>query len=199
MDFNKGGVGWCAVQVRPRHEVLVAAGLRAKSYTEFLPMYRVKRQWSDRTKEIQVPLFAGYVFCRFDRQVPWAIVSTPGVIRIVGTRKEIAFIDDDEIEAIRTVAASGKKVESCPYAGIGDRVRITSGTLAGVEGIVIGYKNQQRLVLSVDQIQSSISVEIDGCSMELISKAEKAGSLCSIVSEHLPDRDGLEFARVRSA
>jgi len=176
VDFNGSDLRWCAVHVRPRHEVLVAAGLRAKGYREFLPMYRCSRQWSDRTKEIEVPLFTGYVFCQLDAQIPWSIVSTPGVIRIVGTRKEIALIDDQEIEAIRIVANSGKKVEPCPYAGIGDRVRITSGTLAGVEGMVTGYKNQQRLVLSVDLIQSSIAVEVDGCNMTLVSKAPSTAS-----------------------
>ena len=198
MDFNCNNVGWCAVQVRPRHEVPVASGLRAKGYTEFLPMYRVKRQWSDRIKEIEVPLFTGYVFCRFDRQVPWTIVSTPGVIRIVGTRKEIALIDDQEIEAIRSVATSGKKVEPCPYAGIGDRVRITSGVLAGVEGKVVAYKNQRRLVLSVDQIQSSISVEVDGCGMELVSKAQRTQELWSTPSEHLPHGYGPEYSSTLS-
>ncbi len=199
MDFNERSVGWWAVQVRPRYEVLVAASLRAKGYMEFLPMYRVKRQWSDRIKEIEIPLFTGYVFCRSDRTVPWAIVSSPGVIRIVGTRKEIALINDQEIEAIRIVAASGRKVEPCDYTGIGDRVRITSGALAGVEGIVVAYKNQQRLVLSVNQIQSSISFEVDGCSTELVSKAQKTEDLLSIPSSHLPHSPGPEHSNALSA
>lgn len=175
MEIRKGNLGWCAVQVRPRYEVLVAAGLRAKGYREFLPIYRTRKQWSDRCKEIEVPMFTGYVFCNLNTNAPWAVVSTPGVIRIVGTRKEIAFIDDREIEAIRIVAASGKKAEPCDYAGIGERVRITSGTLTGVEGRVVAYKNQQRLVLSVDLIQSSIYVEVD-CSMAFTNKLGPASS-----------------------
>jgi transcription antitermination factor NusG len=151
--------------------VLVAACLRAKGYREFLPMYRIKRQWSDRRKEVEVPLFTGYVFCQFDAQIPWTIVSTPGVIRIVGTKKEIAAIDDKEIEAIRIAADSGKKVQPCSYVGAGDRVRITNGPLAGIEGIVAGYTNGRRLALSVNLIQSSVSVEVDDCNMVLISKA----------------------------
>jgi transcription antitermination factor NusG len=200
VDFNKSSSGWCAVQVRPRYEIPVAAGLRAKGYKEFLPTYQIKRQWSDRKKVIEVPLFPGYVFCKLDIQIPWAIVSTPGVIRIVGTRKEIALIDDQEIEAIRTVASSGKKVQPCAYTGIGDRIRITSGALAGVEGIVVGYKNQQRLVLSVDQIQSSISIEVDGCSVELVSQAQKntSGEIWTIASEHLPAIER-EFSNAVSA
>ena len=182
MDYNKNDLRWCAVQVRPRYELLVAAGLRAKGYAEFLPMYRVKKQWSDRNKETQVPLFAGYVFCRLNTQIPWAIVSTPGVIRIVGTRKEIAMIDDHEIEAIRIVATSGKNVEPCAYAGIGERVRITTGPMAGVEGVVTGYKNQRRLVLSVELIHSSISVEVDGSHMVVVGRAAIAPSTDQIWS-----------------
>src|SRR5205807_4574842 len=114
---------WCAVQVTPRHEVIVSTILRTKGYEEFLPMYRVKRQWSDRRKEIETPLFTGYVFCRLNSGIPWSIVTTPGVIRIVGTRKEIAVIDNQEIEAIQLVLKAGMKVELCAYAKIGDRMR----------------------------------------------------------------------------
>lgn len=171
MEVNGSNRRWCAVQVRPRYEVLVAAGLRAKGYREFLPMYRIKRQWSDRRKEIEVPLFAGYVFCQLDAQIPWTIVSTPGVIRLVGTKEEIAAIDDKEIEAIRIAAGSGKKVQPCAYVGVGDRVRITNGPLAGIEGIVTGYMNRHRLALSVNLIQSSVSVEVDDCNMVLLSQA----------------------------
>lgn len=176
MAVNGGNLRWCAVQVRPRHEVLVAASLRGKGYQHFLPMHRSSRQWSDRRKVIEVPLFTGYVFCRLDTMIPWSIVSTPGVIRIVGTKKEIAVIEDSEIAAIQIVAGSGKKVQPCAYAQTGDRVRIINGPLAGVEGIVTGCSNQRRLVLSVDLIQSSVSVEVDGCDMRLISKAPIAAS-----------------------
>jgi transcription antitermination factor NusG len=134
-------------------------------------MYRSERKWSDRRKQIEVPLFTGYVFCKLDTQIPWTIITTPGVIRIVGTRKEIAVIEDEEIEAIQIVARSGKKVEPCEYARTGDRVRITNGPLAGVEGIVTGYTNQRRLVVSVHLIQSSVAVEVHGSNMALISKA----------------------------
>jgi transcription antitermination factor NusG len=174
VEVNGSNLRWCAVQVRPRYEVPVAASLRGKGYQEFLPLHKVRRQWSDRSKVLKVPLFTGYVFCRFDPQIPWTIVSTPGVIRIVGTKKEIAVIDDREIEAIQIVAGSGEKVEPCAYAGTGDRVRIMNGPLAGVEGIVTGCTNQRRLVLSVDLIQSAVSVEVDGCDMQLISKAPSA-------------------------
>ncbi|MBZ5522047.1 MAG: NusG-like protein [Acidobacteriia bacterium] len=156
--------------------MIVSAILRSKGYEEFLPTYRVKRKWSDRIKEIETPLFTGYVFCRLNSGVPWSIVTTPGVVRIVGTRKDISVIDDKEIEVIQRVMKAGVKVEPCAYAKIGDRVRITNGPLSGVQGIVTGYKNQQHLVLSVDLIQSSVSVEVDGYDLAPITKPSTAAS-----------------------
>lgn len=176
MNLNAYDNCWCAVQVTPRHEVIVSAILRSKGYEEFLPMYRVKRQWSDRRKEIETPLFTGYVFCRLNSGIPWSIVTTPGVVRIVGTRKEINVIEDREIDAIQLVLKAGVRVEPCAYAKIGDRVRITNGPLTGVEGIVTGYKNQQRLVLSVNLIQSSVAVEVDGYNLVPVNRAAAADS-----------------------
>jgi transcription antitermination factor NusG len=171
MELNKYDQRWCALQVIPRHEVIVSTILRIKGYEEFLPLYRSQRQWSDRKKEIELPLFTGYVFCRIDSTIPWTIVTTPGVIRIVGTRTEVALIDAGEIEAIRRVVKAGIKCEPCEYARIGDRVRIEKGPLAGVEGIVTGYKNKQRLTFSISPIESAISVEVDGWDMSLVSAA----------------------------
>jgi len=167
---------WCAVQVTPRYEVITSTILRTKDYEQFLPMYKSKRQWSDRVKEIESPLFTGYVFCKLNSRNPWSIVTTPGVIRIVGTRKEIAVIDEREIEAIQLAVKSGVKVEPCAYARVGDRVRITSGPLSGLEGIVMSCKNRQRLVLSVNLIQSSVSVEVDGCNLEPVTKPSEVAS-----------------------
>jgi transcription antitermination factor NusG len=170
VDFNGNDRRWCAVQVKPRHEASVSASLRSRGYEDFLPVYRSTRQWSDRRKEIEVPLFAGYVFCRLDLRISWPVVTTPGVIRIVGTRSEIAMIEEREIGAIRLLVNSGRNAQPCPYWGVGDRVRIATGSLAGVEGVVVAYKNQQRLVLSVDLIQSSISVEVDEGDLTLLRK-----------------------------
>jgi transcription antitermination factor NusG len=161
--------------------VFVSTVLRTKGYEEFLPMHRVTRQWSDRRKEIETPLFTGYVFCRLNSGIRWPIVTTPGVIRIIGTSKEVAVIDDREIEAIQLVSKAGVKMERCAYAKLGDRVRITDGSLSGVEGIVTGYKNQQRLILSVNLIQSSVSVEVDGYNLMAVTEPSP-----SAPKNHLP-------------
>jgi transcription termination/antitermination protein NusG len=171
MDMSGHDHRWCAVQVRPRYEVLVSSILRNKGYEEFLPLYRVSRQWSDRRKEIAFPLFTGYVFCRLNPTLSGPIVTTPGVIRIVGTRKEIVAIPDEEIDAIRRVVKSGFKVEPCAYT-IGDRVRFASGPFEGIEGIVVEHKNHRRVVVSINLIQSSISVEVDSCDFGCLVKSQ---------------------------
>src|SRR5713226_4572887 len=94
---------WFALQVRPRYEKAAARALHNKGYEEFLPLYRSRRRWTDRVKEINLPLIPGYVFCRFDSSVVVPIVTTPGVIRIAGYGKTPAPVDESEITAIQAV------------------------------------------------------------------------------------------------
>lgn len=169
MDLNKIDKWWFAIQVKPRYEFTAAKILRGKGYEEFVPTYRTKRQLSDRKRELDLPLFTGYVFCRFDASIRHPIVTTPGVIRIVGTGKQIAKIDDGEIEAIQKVTRSEMPITPCPYPNVGDRIRIGEGPLAGVEGILTSWKNKQRLILSVGLIQSAIAVEIGPDSIAAIN------------------------------
>lgn len=149
---------WFAIQVRPRYEFLAACILRGKGFEEFLPTYKSKRKWSDRKKEIELPLFPGYIFCRFDAQVRAPIVTTPGVIRVVDPHLPIP---DSEIEAIQAVAASRVPASPCTYIKVGTRVEVIAGPLAGISGILVCNKNQYRLILSVTLVQNSISVEVD--------------------------------------
>ena len=183
MNLNGYDGRWCAVQVRPRHEVFVSTMLRSKGYEEFLPLSRTKRQWSDRAKQIETPLFPGYVFCRLNPGVCGAIVTTPGVMRLVGTRKEVAVIEDHEIEAIQRIVNSSLKAEPCMYT-IGDRLRFATGPFEGIEGVVTRYNNQRCLVVSIDLIQSSISVEIGnrdwGCLVKAMPPLQQRQSQFSL-------------------
>jgi len=167
MDLKRFHDAWVAVRVRPKYEFVTAKILRNKGYEEFLPTYQVKRQWSDRSKLIELPLFAGYVFCRINANICWPIVTTPGVLRILSNGSEIARIDESEIAAIQTLAQSRVKAEPCSYVTIGQRVRVLDGPLAGIEALVTGLRGRQ-LILSVTMVQGSIAVELDGCSVEAI-------------------------------
>lgn len=167
MDLKRFHDAWVAVQVRPKYEFVSAKILRNKGYEVFVPTYQVKRQWSDRSKLIELPLFASYVFCRINAEICWPIVTTPGVIRILSNGREIARIDENEIVAIQTLAQSGMKAEPCSYVKIGQRVRVLDGPLAGVEAFVAGLRSRC-LILSVTLVQGSIAIELDGSSVEAI-------------------------------
>lgn len=152
---------WFAVQVRARHESGVADHLRGKGYEWFLPLYKCRKRWSDRVKIVDSPLFPGYLFCRFDPQNRLPVLKTPGVIRIVGSNGSPAPVDETEVNAIQAVVASGLPSEPWPFFAVGDRIRIESGPLRELEGIVVKHKGDHRLVLSVALLQRSVAVEID--------------------------------------
>ena len=152
---------WYALQVRCRYENSASAHLGAKGYEWFLPLYKSRRRWSDRFKEVEQPLFSGYVFCRLDPSDRLPILMTPGVIKIVGMGKTPAPIDESEIVAIQKAVKSALPSQPWPFAQIGRWVRIEQGPLCGLDGILTGFRGQHRLVLSVTILQRSIAVEVE--------------------------------------
>ena len=152
---------WYALRVRPRFEKVVAATLLTKGYEGFLPLYRHRSKWSDRVKEVHLPLFSGYLFCRIDMNNRLPLLVTPGVIQIVGIGKTPHPVDDAEIAALQAIVLSGLQANPRSYLNVGERVRIEIGPLAGVEGILVAMKGSNRLVVSVSLLQRSVAVEID--------------------------------------
>jgi len=152
---------WFAVRTAAGREKAVSAQLQNKGFEEFLPLYRSRRQWSDRTKELELPLFPGYLFCRFDFSNRLPILITPGVKLVVAYGKFPAPVTDGEIESLRRAVASKAQAQPWPYLSVGQRVRIRGGSLAGVEGILLQVKNSWRMVLSVELLRRSVAVELD--------------------------------------
>jgi transcription antitermination factor NusG len=152
---------WYAIAVRSNFERIVAQSLRQKDYEIFLPAYLSKRRWSDRTKVVECALFSGYLFCRMDlrRRVP--LLDTPGVVSIVGVGKCAVPVQESEIAAIQTIVESGLPIAPWPFLEAGQFVYINHGPLAGLEGIVIASKNRSRLVVSVEMLRRSVTVEIE--------------------------------------
>ncbi len=152
---------WFALQVRSRHETLVAAHLKGQGYECFLPMYKSVRPWSDRMKELEQPLFPGYLFSRFDFQNRRPLLMTPGVQQILGIGRTPIPVEECELEAIRQALDSGLPNQPWPYFQVGQRVRVVYGSLNNLEGILIHFKGSHRVVLSVTLLQRSVAMEID--------------------------------------
>jgi transcription antitermination factor NusG len=155
------GFPWYAVRTRSNFERIASTVLAGKGYQQYLPTYRVKKRWSDRPVITELPLFPGYVFCRFDSKKRVPILSTPGVFAIIGFGNEAAPIPEEEIEAIKRVLESGLAAGPCPFIREGQRIRIKRGPLENVEGILLKKKSEWRMVISVCMLKRSVSVELD--------------------------------------
>ena len=158
-------MNWYAIAVKPQAERTVEAILAEKNYETFFPVVKRERQWSDRVKQIDVPLLPGYVFCRFDGEQRLPIMTTPGVREIVGFGRRAAPIDDGELVALRRVIESGAHVEACEFLTRGDRVEVVGGAMQGLCGILLEIKGSCRVVLSVELLQRSVAVEMDRASI----------------------------------
>lgn len=163
VDFSRNGrTNWFALHVRSNFERTASTILCNKGYQEFLPTYRSRRRWSDRVKEEDVPLFPGYLFCRLDQNDRLPVLSTRGVVGIVGTGKSPVPVEGAELQAIWRVTHSDLAVNPWPHLNVGETVVIESGPLSGLEGVLLECKNQRRLVVSVTLLQRSVAVNIDG-------------------------------------
>jgi transcription antitermination factor NusG len=155
------GYPWFALYVRSRFEKVVSQTLRNNGFTEYLPLYTKMSQWSDRTQKLELPLFPGYVFCRFDPKRTFSVLRLPSVLHVLSVGSKPAEIPDAEVETIRKLLASGRGIAPWDYLEVGQRIVVTSGSLEGVEGILIRFKGEDRLVASVALLRRSVSVEID--------------------------------------
>jgi transcriptional antiterminator NusG len=161
MSPEMKGEQWYALQVRSRWEGSTATLLTGKGYETLLPIYKLKRRWSGRLKEVNAPLFPGYVFCSFDVLKRLPILVTPGVIAVVGRGRVPVPMEASEISAVQALVSSGLPAEPYPYLEVGQKVRIESDALRGVEGILLAFKGSQRIVVSVSLLRRSVALEID--------------------------------------
>jgi len=159
---------WYALHTRPRHEKLVVQRLAERSVETFLPLISEVHRWSDRKKKVQLPLFSCYVFARFvpNRLERLQVLRVAGVLGLVGTRGEGTPIPDTQIDAVRALIDGAVPWTSHPFLKIGQRVRIRSGALDGLEGILVSRNGSDTLVISVDAIQRSLAVRVEGYQVE---------------------------------
>jgi transcription antitermination factor NusG len=152
---------WFALLVKPRHEKAVSAALRSRGYVEFLPLRSVRQKWSDRFKVIEMPLLAGYTFCRFDLRDKVQILRTPGVRKVVGWGIAPVPVEEAEIQALQTVMRAGLPAAPCPYLRTGQAIRLDGGPLGGLSGLLLKTLGSSRLVVSITLLQRSVAVEVD--------------------------------------
>jgi len=166
--YSGGSLAWFALQTWPRYEKKVEAELQRKQIECFLPLTASEHQWSDRRQIVQLPLFPTYLFVRapetFDSRI--SVLRTNGVINFVGARNAGTPIPESEIESVRLLLARGIPFQDHSFLTIGQRVRIREGSLDGVQGILTAKNNDLSLIVSINIIQRSLAVRVEGYRIE---------------------------------
>lgn len=154
-------MNWFALAVKPQHEKTVGAQLATCGLEAYVPLYRSRRNWSDRVKTVELPLFPGYVFSRFAFENRFQVIRNASVISIVGFGGVPAPISEEDIVFMRLLAAQGSGIVPWPVLHFGERVRVRTGPLDGLEGILVREKGRYRVVVSVDILNRAVAMEIE--------------------------------------
>jgi transcription antitermination factor NusG len=163
-------VGWYAVCTHPRHEKRVVRHLIDCQIECFLPLYQAAHRWKDRTKIVELPLFSGYVFVRISLRDHLRVVQTPSVARFVCFNGRPAALPESQMDALRSGYQGGAQFEPHPLLKAGAHVRVKSGCLAGVEGVLLRRKHSLRFVLSLELLNRAVSMEVDAADIELLGQ-----------------------------
>ncbi len=168
--FDSNGMttqaAWYAAYTCAKHEKRVAQQLDERRIESFLPTYKSVRRWKDRKKVLELPLFPSYIFVQIDAHNKLDLLRLPGVIGLVTFQGRPAVVATSEIENLRHGLTDRGAVQPHPYLKEGRRVRVRSGAMAGVEGVLLRKRDRARLVLSISLLQRSVSVDIDECDVE---------------------------------
>ena len=151
---------WFAVRTRSRHEKAVAARLTAEGVENILPLYSTAHIWKDRKQIVELPLFAGYLFVHIPVQNSRKVLTTSGVVEILGRAGSPVALRPEEVAFIVSCRDLGKRLQPHPFLKIGQRVRVRHGAFKGIEGMLVEFNNGFRIVVSIPMIQSSASLEI---------------------------------------
>jgi len=161
---------WFAVQTRPRHEKKVDSELREKGIRSFLPLHRERRRWSDRYQWVELPMFSQYLFVNLlpTPESRLRVLQTAGIVQFVGATGAGTPIPTEQIESLHAIVSQRIPAAPHEFLRVGERVRIRGGALDGIEGILSGIRNDKSLVVSVDLIQKSVAIRIDGFEVERV-------------------------------
>jgi len=152
---------WYALYTKPRHEKKVFSALQERQIESYLPMVMRRRQWKDRVKMVEFPLFSGYLFARFDPRDRFTILPLPGMVRIISFLGEPAPIPDWQIESLKIIVEKGGVPEAASFAQIGQPVRVTGGAFSGARGVIVETRQETRLLIQIEGLRQALSVEIN--------------------------------------
>jgi transcription antitermination factor NusG len=160
---------WRVLHVIPNHEKKVAIHLLHRSVEHFLPLYTERSRWSDRSVTLERPLFPGYIFVRFARELKRAVISLPGVLRILG-KEESGEVANVEIDRIRKGIATGQVLRPHPPMLVGTQVRVIQGVFTGAEGMVVELRSSCKVIISMSAVKQCYSLETEIRNLEIIGK-----------------------------
>ena len=163
---------WYALYTRPRHEKKAYEILLEKGETAYLPLLKTTRQFKDRKRTVELPLFSSYLFCWFEYKDRFSILETHGIIKIVNFNGKPAVVPEWQIESMKTILANPESLRMENYFRQGDLVEVKTGPFKGLRGTVMHIKGESRLAIMIDGIMQSISVEIDPDCVEAVPSEE---------------------------
>ncbi len=164
---------WYAIRVRTGYESLAARALEWKHIKCLLPVSSEMRLWGKRRQKVLVPAFPGYLFAQFGMPRKLDVLTSPGVMSIVGFGGNPAPISQFEIDSIKTIVTAGAEVKSEPFLAAGDCVEVVAGALCGLRGFLLAVKGQARVVISVSLLQRSVAIEIDPDLLKRLGKGHQ--------------------------
>lgn len=168
-----GDLSWQVLFVRSNFEKQVARHLEVRSVEHYLPLYRERVRWTDRTVTTERALFPGYVFARFPRHLHVAVVAAPGVVRSLG-EEEWNRVTDEEIEKIRAGLGGGMPLRPHCELPVGARVRIRNGNFAGTEGVVAELRQRSKVVIALGRTQLRFSLDLEREEIEVLEPHQRA-------------------------
>lgn len=169
---------WYVLHVIANHEKKVAQHLNARGVEHYLPLYTEQSRWSDRSVKLERPLFTGYVFVRFAYQSRLSVITTPGVIRLLGDSR-CETVTPEEIEKIRTGLSSGYVLRPHLDFPLGTRVRVCRGVFEGTEGVVTEFRQHCKVIVSLAAVRQCFSLEIDADDIEVLRERRTHPNLVS--------------------
>jgi transcription antitermination factor NusG len=178
-------VRWYAAYTCANHEKRVREQLEQRSVESFLPVYETVRRWKDRRMQLQMPLFPGYVFVRMAPVDRLRVLQVPSVVRLVGFNGQLSALPDEEIEGLKKGLAGGVRAEPHPFLTVGRRVRLKSGPLAGMQGILLRRKGNFRVVISIDLIQRAVAVDAEAADVEAIPSLSGKAAVVTFCNREL--------------